>query len=133
MENILLGINVFILIIIFGMFISLMIMLITLIIRESYHLIKFDKQPFECGIESILLTRTRFSLQFFSIAIIFIVFDLEIIFIIGLIPIVKFWGVVSFQLFIIFIVLTLLCEWKLNKLIWVKCYTSISNIIILIC
>jgi NADH-quinone oxidoreductase subunit A len=36
--------------------------------------------PFECGSESIGDTRTRFSVKFYVVAIIFIIFDIETVF-----------------------------------------------------
>jgi len=80
-----------------------------------------DYQPFECGIESIMLTRIRFSIQFFIIGLIFVVFDLEVVFLLGFIPQTGLINIITTILFSLIMLLGLVYEWKINKLVWVKC------------
>ena len=41
---------------------------------------KVKMQPFECGTESIGTVRQRFSVRFYLVALLFIVFDVEVVF-----------------------------------------------------
>jgi NADH-quinone oxidoreductase subunit A len=41
---------------------------------------KFMDTPYECGIEPVGTTRERFPVKFYLIAILFIVFDIEVVF-----------------------------------------------------
>lgn len=85
--------------IIISLFLFLLIRLLPLIVNETY---STRPQPFECGIESVIITRNRFRLQFFIIGLIFVVFDLEIVFMLGLILST---GLVNFFILIGFIVI----------------------------
>ncbi|MGI9555598.1 MAG: NADH-quinone oxidoreductase subunit A [Cyanophyceae cyanobacterium] len=83
-------------------------------LRDNSFFIKNKLLPFECGIENIKKRRIRFSSQFFFIGIIFILFDIEIIFLIHFIyffniKIIIFYFIFII-IFIIFIFLTLLIE-----------------------
>lgn len=79
------------------------------------------KMPYESGITPLGNTRERFSIKFYLVAILFIVFDLETIF---LIP----WAVAMrplgwngfFAAFIFIVILTvgLIYEWKKGALRW---------------
>jgi NADH-ubiquinone oxidoreductase chain 3 len=68
------------------LFISLLIIVINFLLREFFIERKNPNSSFECGIENNLLTRTPFSLQFFLIGLIFIIFDLEVIIILNFLP-----------------------------------------------
>lgn len=74
--------------------------------------------PFECGINPISLQRIPFSLQFAFIALLFLLFDIEIVIILP-IPIRKFTqlSTITIRFYIIIILLLgLVYEW--NKLKW---------------
>ncbi len=78
-------------------------------------------QPYESGMLPLGDTRERFSVKFYLVAILFIVFDLETIFLVS-------WGVVARTLgwqgfiaaFIFIVVLTvgMIYEWKKGALEW---------------
>lgn len=78
--------------------------------------------PFECGIENIFTRRPPFSLQFFILGLIFIIFDIEILITLFLLYNSLDLNILSYLvflvLFVIFLYATLLLEWKTNKLIW---------------
>lgn len=109
--------------------ISIIITSLPLLIGETQESNKINNQPFERGIERIELTRSRFSLPFFIITLIFVMFDLEVVFLLGFIPLIRFRRIIIMQRFIVFIFIGLLYEWKYNKFNWIKCCASI----ILIC
>nr|AXO78741.1 NADH dehydrogenase subunit 3 [Trichuris rhinopiptheroxella] len=77
---------------------------------------------YECGFESYKINRLPFSLNFFMLSIIFVIFDLEIIILVAMVS-----SSTSLHLnvlalgnmFLIFMLLTLLLEWSLNKLNWI--------------
>ena len=58
--------------------------MMTLIVAISIVLMKTsfsdvnDLNPFECGFEEITIPRNRFSIKFYMVAIVFLVFDVEI-------------------------------------------------------
>jgi len=59
-------------------FVLLIFSLSYLLVPRYYYLEKIS--PYECGFDPFEDTRTRFDVRFYLIAILFIVFDLEIIF-----------------------------------------------------
>nr|YP_010535681.1 NADH dehydrogenase subunit 3 [Alectorobius rioplatensis]UYB78593.1 NADH dehydrogenase subunit 3 [Alectorobius rioplatensis]UYB78606.1 NADH dehydrogenase subunit 3 [Alectorobius rioplatensis] len=102
--------------------------LITFLLMFLAHTIKkknfFKKEkntPFECGFDPFSITRQPFSLRFFSISIIFLIFDIEIII---LLPFPLLNNMMNEYLilklsFIIFIILLgLLYEWKNGMIQW---------------
>lgn len=78
--------------------------------------------PFECGFNPIFRARLPFSLRFFLITIIFLIFDIEIAL---FLPIVitflssnlKIWTI-TFILFIIILIIGIYYEWIKGALNW---------------
>uniref|UniRef100_UPI003002173A NADH dehydrogenase subunit 3 n=1 Tax=Limassolla uncata TaxID=3019672 RepID=UPI003002173A len=116
----------------FFMIISLMlIILISLIIMTLISLISkktiSDLQkstPFECGFNPLTKKRLPFSIHFFLIAVIFLIFDIEIIIILPMTLTLKTtmmyaWMMTS-SLFIMILILGLYHEWKYGMLNWTK-------------
>nr|YP_009114395.1 NADH dehydrogenase subunit 3 [Polyura nepenthes]AHL17310.1 NADH dehydrogenase subunit 3 [Polyura nepenthes] len=99
----------------FLIFLSLTISKKSLLDREKC-------SPFECGFDPKSIPRIPFSLHFFLITIIFLIFDVEIALIFPMIPsfsMVNFyvwWKTSSF--FIIMLLLGLYHEWNQNMLNW---------------
>lgn len=87
--------------------------------REKYGPVK--KSPYESGMPPLGGTRERFSVKFYLIAILFIVFDLETVF---MIP----WGVsfrelalhglLAMSFFVVILLVGLVYEWKRGGLEW---------------
>nr|UER93864.1 NADH dehydrogenase subunit 3 [Membranacea stenoprocessa] len=80
--------------------------------------------PFECGFNPMSNKRVPFSIHFFLIAVIFLVFDIEIIIILPLIFSLPFsllycW-VISSLSFIFILILGLYHEWLNGMLDWAK-------------
>nr|UPL65474.1 NADH dehydrogenase subunit 3 [Cryptorhamphus sp.] len=80
--------------------------------------------PFECGFEPKSKARTPFSIQFFLIAILFLIFDIEIAIILPMIITMKSGNLLSWattvMMFIMILILGLYYEWKNNMLEWSK-------------
>nr|QHD19796.1 NADH dehydrogenase subunit 3 [Afissula sp. XL-2019] len=78
--------------------------------------------PFECGFDPKNSARLPFSLQFFLIAIIFLIFDVEITLILPLISTMKISSFLSFSILFNFFVLILLLglyhEWNKGAVNW---------------
>nr|YP_009045305.1 NADH dehydrogenase subunit 3 [Pantoporia hordonia]AHA03656.1 NADH dehydrogenase subunit 3 [Pantoporia hordonia]WAU48151.1 NADH dehydrogenase subunit 3 [Pantoporia hordonia] len=107
---------------IFIMIISNIMMLISIILSKKSMLDREKCSSFECGFDPKSLARIPFSLHFFLITVIFLIFDVEIALIFPLIPtfyMVNFltWFKISF-FFIIMLLIGLYHEWNQNMLNW---------------
>nr|YP_006234109.1 NADH dehydrogenase subunit 3 [Sepiella japonica]YP_008757866.1 NADH dehydrogenase subunit 3 [Sepiella inermis]YP_009193047.1 NADH dehydrogenase subunit 3 [Sepiella maindroni]AGS18373.1 NADH dehydrogenase subunit 3 [Sepiella inermis]ALP86440.1 NADH dehydrogenase subunit 3 [Sepiella maindroni]BAM11168.1 NADH dehydrogenase subunit 3 [Sepiella japonica] len=80
--------------------------------------------PFECGFDPSISTRSPFSMRFFLLAVIFLIFDVEIILLIPLIMnIMKsntHWPLTSSMIFLLILLMGLLHEWNQGSLNWMK-------------
>nr|ATN23536.1 NADH dehydrogenase subunit 3 [Pseudocolaspis sp. EMHAU-15071004] len=78
--------------------------------------------PFECGFDPKNCSRLPFSLQFFLIAIIFLIFDIEIALLLPLITIMKISNPMAMMttslIFVMILLLGLYHEWKQGALNW---------------
>nr|QXX99494.1 NADH dehydrogenase subunit 3 [Dimorphostylis asiatica] len=78
--------------------------------------------PYECGFDSIGMNRLQFSLQFFMISVIFLVFDVEICLIFPLMFYTKMSNLSVFfitsQMFMIILLLSVIHEWNQGILNW---------------
>nr|YP_010271111.1 NADH dehydrogenase subunit 3 [Neptis thisbe]UJY98882.1 NADH dehydrogenase subunit 3 [Neptis thisbe] len=97
-------------------------MMISFILSKKSLLDREKCSPFECGFDPKSLARIPFSLHFFLITVIFLIFDVEIALIFPLIPtflVVNFlsWFKISF-FFIIMLLIGLYHEWNQNMLNW---------------
>jgi len=64
--------------------IRFLIIIISYFLRKKTFIDKEKTTPFECGFDPSIITRIPFSLRFFKISIIFIIFDIEIVLILPL-------------------------------------------------
>uniref|UniRef100_A0AAU7GIK8 NADH-ubiquinone oxidoreductase chain 3 n=1 Tax=Mecysmoderes ater TaxID=3158840 RepID=A0AAU7GIK8_9CUCU len=103
------------------MILSILIILLNLISMKSFK----DREktsPFECGFDPKNLARLPFSLQFFLIAIIFVIFDVELTLLLPMIMIKLTSNLIlltfSFSSFIILLIIGLLHEWNQGSLNW---------------
>lgn len=101
---------------------ALIIILAATIIRKKKISDREKNSPFECGFDPFSNSRIPFSLRFFIIAIIFLVFDVEIAILLP-IPIISqsininIWITVSF-IFILTLIIGLIHEWNFGALDW---------------
>nr|YP_010535863.1 NADH dehydrogenase subunit 3 [Anaedus unidentatus]UYB79075.1 NADH dehydrogenase subunit 3 [Anaedus unidentatus] len=102
----------------------IMIMLITLLnlISKKSFMDREKSSPFECGFDPKSSSRSPFSLHFFLIAIIFLVFDVEITIMFPLIISMKLSNPLMFIVFslsfIMILIIGLIHEWKQGALNW---------------
>nr|APX40102.1 NADH dehydrogenase subunit 3 [Lachnaia gallaeca] len=102
----------------------IMIILVTLLnlVSMKSFMDREKSSPFECGFDPKTSARLPFSLQFFLIAVIFIIFDVEIALLIPLIKsmassnMIMFTSVSSF--FVLILSIGLFHEWKQGALNW---------------
>jgi len=77
--------------------------------------------PYECGFEAFDDSRMKFDVRYYLVAILFIIFDLEIAFLfpwaVSLDSVGKF-GLLAMALFLIILVVGFIYEWKKGALEW---------------
>nr|UGS80432.1 NADH dehydrogenase subunit 3 [Lachesilla sp. Lasp7Q] len=113
--------NIMLSLIIIFLIANLMMMLCMIISKKSIT----DREklsPFECGFDQKSSSRLPFSLRFFLIAIIFLIFDVEITLLLPTIVNLNFcvpstWAVINF-LFIIILIVGILHEWNQGAIEW---------------
>nr|YP_009433276.1 NADH dehydrogenase subunit 3 [Carcinocoris binghami]AGO28045.1 NADH dehydrogenase subunit 3 [Carcinocoris binghami] len=92
------------------------------VISKKSSLDREKMSPFECGFDPKSSSRMPFSIQFFLIAVLFIIFDIEIVIILPMVIMMKTSAMTSWamtvSMFIIILVSGLLHEWKNGMLEW---------------
>ena len=82
-----------------------------------------DRSPYECGIEPATEARDRYSIQYYIVAVLFVVFDVETIFLfpwaVKLNRLALF-GFVEMAVFFFILVVGYLYAWKKGALEWVS-------------
>nr|UCU06873.1 NADH dehydrogenase subunit 3 [Potamometra linnavuorii]UCU06886.1 NADH dehydrogenase subunit 3 [Potamometra linnavuorii] len=105
-----------------SMMISMMIMMLCAVISKKSKNNREKMTPFECGFDPKSSARMPFSMQFFMIAIIFLIFDVEIIIILPTIKIAQMSSLtawfMSTSTFIIILIIGLYHEWNNGILEW---------------
>nr|YP_009763121.1 NADH dehydrogenase subunit 3 [Cryptalaus larvatus]QIR63633.1 NADH dehydrogenase subunit 3 [Cryptalaus larvatus] len=104
------------------MIISSILIILASIISKKTFTDREKSSPFECGFDPKSSARIPFSLQFFLIAVIFLIFDVEITLLLPLVVTMKSTNTTSFLLissvFIIILLVGLYHEWKQGALSW---------------
>nr|QSZ78269.1 NADH dehydrogenase subunit 3 [Leptocimbex clavicornis] len=101
---------------------SFIIMMIASTLSKKSMYDREKNSPFECGFDPMSMTRMSFSIRFFLIAIIFLIFDVEIALMLPMVMILsisnlKLWILMS-SYFIIILILGTYYEWKFGSLNW---------------
>nr|YP_010498967.1 NADH dehydrogenase subunit 3 [Polypedilum henicurum]UWR98463.1 NADH dehydrogenase subunit 3 [Polypedilum henicurum] len=102
--------------------IAFIVMLLSSILSKKKIIDREKLSPFECGFNPMNSSRLPFSIRFFLIAIIFLIFDVEIALILPMILTLKtsnllIWTYTNF-IFIIILILGLYHEWNQGSLNW---------------
>ena len=77
--------------------------------------------PYECGFEAFEDARMKFDVRYYLVAILFILFDLEIAFLFPwavVLPDIGFFGFASMMVFLLILVVGFIYEWKKGALEW---------------
>jgi len=78
-------------------------------------------EPFECGEKQIVTPRQRFSVKFYLVAMLFVIFDLEAVFFYpfgALFRELSWHGLMAISVFTVPLVVGLVYEWKKGALEW---------------
>lgn len=96
-------------------------MLVVSALLGGRHSSRLGDQPYESGIKPTGSARIRFSAKFYLVAIIFVLFDLEVVFIFAWAiagPELGWPGYFAFLLFLGIVTLGLAYEWRIGALDW---------------
>nr|ACY00191.1 NADH dehydrogenase subunit 3 [Bacillus atticus] len=106
------------------MLITNMMMILNIIISKKSIMDREKNSPFECGFDPKSSPRIPFSLKFFLIAVIFLIFDIEIALLLPMMPTMILsemnqWMMTS-MVFIMILIMGLYHEWNQGALNWTK-------------
>nr|YP_010620947.1 NADH dehydrogenase subunit 3 [Catara rugosicollis]WAX39291.1 NADH dehydrogenase subunit 3 [Catara rugosicollis] len=104
------------------MMLSMIIMIITTLLSKKSIEDREKSSPFECGFDPSSSSRIPFSLRFFLIAVIFLIFDVEIALLLPMTIIMNMsnitsWLIIS-MLFLMILLVGLYHEWNQGSLEW---------------
>nr|QVL28686.1 NADH dehydrogenase subunit 3 [Eristalinus viridis]QZZ81250.1 NADH dehydrogenase subunit 3 [Eristalinus viridis] len=101
---------------------SIVVMMLATILSKKSYADREKSSPFECGFDPMSSSRLPFSLKFFLITIIFLIFDVEIALILPMILIMNFSNLIMWTIttiiFILILLLGLYHEWNQGMLNW---------------
>lgn len=107
-----------------GFVVAILLAGIIIIISYVLNLQQADTEKisaYECGFQPFEEARTKFDIKFYLVAILFIIFDLEIMFLFPWISsfyMLDFLGIFSMYIFLILLVIGFYYEWKKGALDW---------------
>nr|YP_009406907.1 NADH dehydrogenase subunit 3 [Typhlatya taina]ASA39430.1 NADH dehydrogenase subunit 3 [Typhlatya taina] len=100
------------------------IMFISSILAKKTYMDREKNSPFECGFDPKGSARLPFSLRFFLIAVIFLIFDVEITLLLPIAPILSVCNIYSWVFtsvfFLVILLLGLYHEWNQGALEWTE-------------
>nr|YP_054463.1 NADH dehydrogenase subunit 3 [Onychiurus orientalis]AAT69325.1 NADH dehydrogenase subunit 3 [Onychiurus orientalis] len=107
-----------------ALILALFLILLNSVISSKSFNDREKPSSFECGFNPLFFSRTPFSTQFFLIAVIFLIFDVEITLILPIPMILHISSsnslIVLATFFLIILILGLFYEWKNGALYWPK-------------
>jgi NADH-quinone oxidoreductase subunit A len=98
--------------------------LFTLVVSTALHPQKYNKvklEPYECGIEPKTDARDRYSIRYYLVAMLFVIFDVETVFMFPWAVIVDrlaWFGLIEMFFFIFILVVGYFYAWKKGALEW---------------
>nr|YP_009162046.1 NADH dehydrogenase subunit 3 [Ramisyllis multicaudata]AKS48912.1 NADH dehydrogenase subunit 3 [Ramisyllis multicaudata] len=103
---------------------SWILLMITQSVSSTPQHSREKSSPFECGFDPMNSARVPFSLRFFLLAVLFLIFDIEIAIIIPM-PFISMCSditqfIMTINIFLIILTLGLLHEWNEGSLEWSK-------------
>nr|YP_010999248.1 NADH dehydrogenase subunit 3 [Rheocricotopus emeiensis]WPM93094.1 NADH dehydrogenase subunit 3 [Rheocricotopus emeiensis] len=102
--------------------IAMIVMLLASILSKKTINDREKTSPFECGFDPMNSSRMPFSIRFFLITIIFLIFDVEIALILPMILIFKTSNIIHWTLtsliFLFILIIGLIHEWNQGALNW---------------
>jgi NADH-quinone oxidoreductase subunit A len=110
--------------VIMGVLISLAIVIASKVVAKILRVNKPSAEklaPFECGFGEFEDARTKFDVRFYLVAILFIVFDLEVAFLFPWAVVVRqigWYGFAAMGVFLALLLLGFAYEWKKGALEW---------------
>nr|YP_010454072.1 NADH dehydrogenase subunit 3 [Euprymna morsei]QXJ42049.1 NADH dehydrogenase subunit 3 [Euprymna morsei] len=103
---------------------NMFLLILGLVINKRSYSDREKNSPFECGFDPSIHTRAPFSMRFFLLAVIFLIFDVEIILLMPLTMHIMnsntHWPMTSSVMFLIILLVGLLHEWNQGSLNWLK-------------
>nr|YP_010944821.1 NADH dehydrogenase subunit 3 [Abraliopsis morisii]WMC20973.1 NADH dehydrogenase subunit 3 [Abraliopsis morisii] len=104
--------------------VNMALLFIGLTINKRTYMDREKNSPFECGFDPSIHTRAPFSMRFFLLAVIFLIFDVEIILLMPLTMNIMtsntHWPMTSSIFFLVILLLGLFHEWNQGSLDWMK-------------
>jgi len=100
------------------------VFLLGVVFRKKINFYEEKISPFECGFTPIFNARLPFSIRFFLISLVFLVFDVELVILFPFIINISFSNVFTInfvaRFFIFILVIGLYHEWNQGRLDWVN-------------
>nr|AEP27724.1 NADH dehydrogenase subunit 3 [Otiorhynchus rugosostriatus] len=101
----------------------LLVIILNLVSKKTFS-DREKNSPFECGFDPKDSARIPFSLQFFLIAVIFIIFDVELTILLPMVLVLKMSNLIFYSItmmtFILILLIGLYHEWNQGALEWAK-------------
>nr|WMC21009.1 NADH dehydrogenase subunit 3 [Ancistrocheirus sp. 2 FFA-2023] len=104
--------------------VNLVLLILGLTIHKRSYMDREKNSPFECGFDPSVHTRAPFSMRFFLLAVIFLIFDVEIILLVPLTMNIMnsntHWPMSSSMIFLLILLMGLFHEWNQGSLNWMS-------------
>ncbi len=110
--------------ILFGIFLACLIPILSKVVSRITDVDNPDKEktsPYECGFNPFEDSRMRFDVKYYLVAILFIVFDLEVAFLFPWAVVsnhLKAYGFYAMGIFLLLLIVGFVYEWKKGALEW---------------
>nr|YP_010373791.1 NADH dehydrogenase subunit 3 [Bryanellocoris orientalis]UPI55318.1 NADH dehydrogenase subunit 3 [Bryanellocoris orientalis] len=105
-----------------AMMVPTALMMLCMLISKKSTMNREKMSPFECGFDPKSSARLPFSIQFFLIAVLFLIFDVEIAMILPMMITMKISNIMTWTMttvtFLMILIMGLIYEWKNNMLEW---------------